>query len=391
MLSTSWYSGTSATGELPWGYTVNMNQTVPKNVKQIDFLMSIIKSENLYMELDLTDSNNYIIEPRSDFFYTSAANTLDWTSKWDYQREDEIIPMGDLDWREYIFTYKSDGDKFNKLYKDAFGETYAQQRVLVDNDFIRSTKKNEVIFASTPNAGNNFNTVVAPVLAQINGTNVKPMAAQIRRLYWGGYKNCTPFNLYYSNGYAQIATYPYAGMVDDPFTPTVSLDFGVPKALYYNYPGITYTTNNLYTRNWQKYIEQITDTNSKIVVKWMYLKPSDIANFTFRKRIWIWDSYYIVNKIFDYDPHNVEPVKVEFLRLGFVEDPTGENIVIWLDGEGNLSGNGYDIQLPPSSEPNGVTTLSNGLVSGNENINLGDGSSIIGGSGNVIASISYGN
>ena len=392
-LATSWFSATSGDGVLPMnsGYTLAINQCIPRNVKQIDFLMSIIKSENLYMELDLTDSNNYIIEPRTDFFLTDASNTLDWTDKWDYQRETEVIPMGDLDFREYIFTYKSDGDKFNKLYKDAFGEVYGQEQILVDNNFIKSTKKNELIFAATPLAGNPFNNLVTPVLAQVNGTNVKPMTCTIRRLIWGGSLACNPYNMYYQNGYGTNTSYWYAGHVNNPYAPTIDLCWDNPKMLYYNYPGLTYTSNNLYERNWQRFIEQITNKNSKIVVMWMYLKASDIANFTFRKRIWINDSYYIVNKIFDYNPQEVQATKIEFLRLGFVTAPVAEIINIWDDGAGAISGLNYNMQLAPNTEPNNVATFSDGIVSGNDNINLGNESSIIGGEGNVIAPISYGN
>jgi hypothetical protein len=180
-------------------------------------------------------------------------------------------------------------------------------------------------------------------------------------------------------------------MVDNPFTPTVSLDWDIPKMLYYNYPGITYTSNTLYERNWQKFIEQITNKNSKIVIMWLYLKASDIANFTFRKRIWIHDSYYYVNKIFDYNPQEVQSTKVELIRLGFVADPVAENIIIWDDGMGDVSGFNYGIILPPNTDPNNVATLGDGIVSGADNTNLGTESAIIGGSGNVIAPISYGN
>lgn len=392
-LATSWFSATSSDGVLPMnsGYTLAINNCIPRNVKQIDFLMSIIKSENLYMELDLTDSNNYIIEQRADFFLSSPADTLDWTSKWDYQRETEVTPMGDLDFREYIFTYKSDNDKYNKLYKDAFGEVYGQEQILVGNDFIKSTKKNELIFAATPLAGNSFNNIVAPVLAQVNGTNVKPMTCTIRRLIWGGALSCNPYNLYYQNGYGISTTYWYAGHLDNPYTPTVDLCWDNPKMLYYNFPALTYTSNNLYERNWQRFIEQITNKNSKIVTMWMYLKASDIANFTFRKRVFINDSYYIVNKIFDYNPQEVQSTKVEFLRLGFVPVPVTEGIIIWNDGKGDISGQQYGIIIAPNSEPNNVATLGDGIVSGNDNINLGGESGIIGGSGNVIAPISYGN
>jgi len=390
MTSTSWFSATSATGNLPIGYTVDMAQCVPKNVKQIDFLMSVIKSENLYMELDLTDSNNYIIEKRSDFFLSNS-NALDWTSKWDFQKETEIIPMGELDFKKYLFTYKSDGDKFNKLYKDEFGEVYATKHILVENDFIKNEKKTELIFASTPMVGNVQTTLVYPMFAQIDGVNVKPMAVQIRRLYWGGLMQMPGLAFYglinYTNGITpvQISTYPFAGTVDDPYAPTLSLDWGIPQMLYYQYPGQVWTNNNLYVRNYQRFIEQITNQNSKIVIMWIRLRPTDISMFSFRTPIFIDGSYYLVNKIFEYDPQKDEPVKVEFLRLAYVDAPITEDIEIWNNGEGFVSGINYGINVNPNgNNPNGVNALSTGLSVGENNISNGIQSGVIGGEFNFI-------
>lgn len=384
---TSWFSATSGDGTLPIGYTVTMRNSIPKNVRQIDFLMSVIKAENLYMELDPTDSNNYIIEQREDFFLTDASNTLDWTDKWDFQRETTVIPMGELDWREYLFTYKSDGDKFNKLYKDSYGEVYGQEQIYADNDFNKGVKKNELIFASTPLVGNAVNDIVCPVLAQIDGNAVKPMACQPRRLYWGGLLTTSAFQFKNTvwNGWTTTTSYPYAGHVDNPYNPTIDLCFDNPKQLYYTYPGQVYTNNNLYTRNWQKFIKQITDQNSKIVIMWMYLKASDIANFTFRKRIWIHDSYYIVNKIMDYTPQEVSLCRVEFVRLAFVDDPVIDNIKIWNNGEGNNSGYQYGIVVGnPYANPNNLISNSDGFAIGENNVNQGDESNILGGQDNFI-------
>jgi hypothetical protein len=379
---TSWFSGTSADGLLPLGYTVDMNQCVPKNIKQIDFLMSVIKSENLYMELDLTDSNNYIIEKRNDF-YTANSTALDWTSKWDFQKEIEIIPMGELDFKKYLFTYKSDGDKYNKLYKDEFGEVYATKYILVENDFIKNEKKTELIFASTPMVGNAVNSLVYPVFAQINGLGTKPMATQIRRLYWGGVINMpggfySMVNTTQGINPANTSSIPFAGTVDNPYTPTLSLDWGIPQLLYYTYPAQIWTNNNLYVRNYQQFIEQITNQNSKIVVMWIRLRPTDIANFSFRTPIFIDGSYYLVNKIYEYDPQKYELVKVEFLRLAYVDSPVVE---------GSSSSTQYGISVNPDLQPNGLNSNSDGISMGQNNINQGSQSGILGGYNNMIGGI----
>jgi hypothetical protein len=173
--------------------------------------------------------------------------------------------------------------------------------------------------------------------------------------------------------------------LDNPFNPTIDLCWDNPQLLYYNYPGITYTNNNLYVRNYKKFIEQITDENSKIVRMWMYLKASDIANFTFRKLVWVHDSWYIVNKIMDYDPQEIKSCKVELLRLTYIADPVTEVINIWENGLGETTNTDYGMKvLPVGVNPNGVSGLSDGFVTGQDNIVMGEDSDIIGGFNNVI-------
>jgi hypothetical protein len=146
-----------------------------------------------------------------------------------------------------------------------------------------------------------------------------------------------------------------------------------------------WTNNNLYVRNYQKFIEQITNLNSKIVTMWLYLKASDIANFTFRKPVWIHDSYYLVNKIFDYNPQEISLTKVELLRITYVADPITEDIEIWNNGEGFVSGFNYGIGVNPNgNNPNGVSSLSTGVSIGENNVSNGEQSGIVGGENNFI-------
>jgi hypothetical protein len=121
---------------------------------------------------------------------------------------------------------------------------------------------------------------------------------------------------------------------------------------------------------------------------YLYLKPSDIANFSFRYPVFIHDSYYLVNKIDSYDPNNPAPVRVELLRLAYVTPVVTENIIIWQDGEGATTGDAYTISLLPSGlNPNGTGTVSDGIVSGSMNQVNGSISGIIGGWGNQIGNI----
>jgi hypothetical protein len=79
------------------------------------------------------------------------------------------------------------------------------------------------------------------------------------------------------------------------------------------------------------------------------------------------------------------PVKVEFLRLAYVDAPITEDIEIWNNGEGFVSGLNYGINVNPNgNNPNGVNALSTGLSVGENNISNGIQSGVIGGEFNFI-------
>lgn len=123
------------------GLAINMNNAVPIGVKQKDFLMSIIKMFNLYLEQDREVSNKFIIEPRDDGYYlpsTNPANIVDLSSKIDTgENPIEIEPMGALDFKRYHFKYKEDKDYFNQKYLNTWGETYSERQVEIVIDFYK--------------------------------------------------------------------------------------------------------------------------------------------------------------------------------------------------------------------------------------------------------------
>ena len=298
------------------GNTIDMFGAIPKKVKQKDFFMSLVKMFNLYIEPDKSNEKHLFIEPRDDFYN----NTIkDWSQKLDVSKQLEFLPMGALDSKEYLFTYKQDKDYYNELYNDTWGEIYGQRKHEIDNDFLNKEYKTEIIFSPTPSVGQNYHDRVIPAIKKYdtNNGNIRT-ESNIRILYYAGLKNCLYNWEHRSSLVANTieSQYPYAGHYSDPFTPTVDINFGLTKEIYYDdtFYDIIWSDNNLYNTYYKTFIEEITDVNSKIVKGWFYLRPSDIRNLSFKNYYFFDGAYFRLNKIENYNPDN--PVtKCEFLKI----------------------------------------------------------------------------
>jgi hypothetical protein len=104
--------------------------------------------------------------------------------------------------------------------------------------------------------------------------------------------------------------------------------FGPAKEFYYNYINAYFTTNTLYNKYHKQYLVNLIDRDAKFVTKYLWLTPKDINEFSFRNRLFIDGSYYIVNKIENYTPLDQTSTKVELIKLLDTEAFVPESILI---------------------------------------------------------------
>lgn len=311
------------------GNTIDMNGAIPLKIKQRDFFMSIVKMFNLYVQSDTQNEKHLLIEPREDFL---TSDIVDWSQKLDNSKDVTYLPMGALDSKDYLYKYKEDKDYYNKLYKETWDEVYGQRKFGISNDFLKNEFKTEIIFSPTPNVGQDWYDRVIPTIIKYDDKNgVQRTESNIRILQWAGLKNTQQGWRYTDNaGVFDFKTsYPYAGMYNDPYTPTEDIAFGLTQEIYYSdgfNNTLTLTNNNLFNKYHKKFIEEITDINSKIVRGYFNLNPSDIKNLSFRKQFRFNNSYFRLNKIENYNPG--ELTMCEFLKIKDAEVFVPEGIII---------------------------------------------------------------
>jgi len=381
-LADSYFAVALADTNLQEGDDLELNNVLPDKVLQSDFFNSIIKMFNLFVEIDKTNANNLIIEPRPTFY--SSGVTRDWSQKLDYSKETKIIPMGELNNKTYLFTYKGDTDYFNNLYTTRYNEVYGQQRYDIQNDFLKGEVKTEVIFSPTPLVNTiGHDRVISKIYGVDTNGQIKPTNSNIRILYYGGLKD-TAFQWSHiaSSGTTLRSNYAYAGHLDDVDSPTFDLSFGVPREVNYN--PTRYTANNLYNKYWRDYIEQIADKDSKLFVGYFYLNEFDVQSLDFRDSFFFENEVWRLNKIIDYDRINNQTTKCEFIKL--------KTLPPYEDDNGIDINGGYEeidsINIAPTSRI--ATTYNNNqvadgaLVSGFNNLVSSGKGVIVTGNDNIV-------
>jgi len=303
---------------LSYGDNLPISSTIPTNILQTDFILSLSKMFNLVFEE--TEYKKLKIEPADDYY---GGEIVDWTEKLDVN-ELTLVPMGMSTAKQYKFTYDQDEDLLNKKYTSLNQRTYGDYLYDVASDFLTNTVEVKPIFAptllSSTLSGENDR-----IVSDIRLTDeVNQGQSKLRILYWGGLINCYKWNfrnelsdaISTSNDYT---SYPYAGHLDNPFTPTLDINFGTPLNVYYDANigasgNPTYTDNNLFNKYWLRTIRSVSDKNSKVLEGIFRLQLHDFYNIDFKKLYFIKEAYYRLIEVIDYDLTGLELVNCRFLK-----------------------------------------------------------------------------
>ncbi len=295
---------------------VVLNQYIPDQIKQSDFIKSIMTMYNLFVELDESDPSKLIYTTRDAYY--DAGSLVDWTDKLAREDEQELEFLPELNAKSFIFSYKQDADLANKTYLEVTNEVYGQHQVIFSNNYVKGVEKKEIIFSPTPSQRTNWNSIL-PLL---------PNAEQkynIRILLDNGNKPCqnwfivdyidpniTLFPPSVSLGqWVELSYYPHISHLSDEVDPTFDLNFGVCDFYFYDIRNIT--NNNLFNNFWRRTCAQIN--SGRLFTGYFHLKSSDISNLKLNSKIRIDNSYWNINKIIDFDANKQELTKVELMSI----------------------------------------------------------------------------
>jgi hypothetical protein len=370
-LSTCNFFNSVSNASIVEGATVPMNSALPNDIKMADYFMSVIKDFNLMIEPDRTNPQKVYIDTATDFY--GSGQNRDWSHKLDVSKPVELTPMGGLDAKRYVLQWKDSDDYFNKKYRETWAEGYGMKKHDVTNDFVMNENIYTSVFSPTPMVSDSTTDRIYPHIYTLENGNIrKRIKSGMRRLIATGAVATTyAWNYITASTTYSETTYPQSGHLDSVTSPTFDLNFTNPREIYYT--ATNYTDGNLWNRYHRKYIEEITDRNSKMLTGYFYLTPLDILRLSFRDQYFIHGQYYRLLKIQDYNTEQNKVTKCEFVLIKNREVFTASTYSL-LSYLNNTNGN---VDVVPRGD-GGNSGANNAFVGERIQINGGIGNAVFG-------------
>jgi hypothetical protein len=315
------------------GGLVILNNFLPNNVKNIDFLKGIIERYNLVLEPSKTIEKHFTITPWVD--WVEQGTQRDWTAYVDGNVDIQSKPLFESQTRSNTWRDEEDSDYVNYNFQTATKTTYGQLdldsqiEILVGNNVVES------LFAPTPllpignasSIGTPNQKLAAqfliPHIAKDTTTERTPITPKLRLVYyngminaplewhvkndanvtqhWNQYPLVSQYSIFNSTNFNDLAWRNAAPLWD--ITPSVP-----------NPPART--TSDLWNNFWSKWYEFTYDKYGRIVEMDIVLDYKKVWDLKFNDKIFIKDAWYMVNKITDYQVGKPTACKVELIRVG---------------------------------------------------------------------------
>lgn len=353
-----------STARVP-GQSVPYLNYVPKQIKQTDFIDSLCKRYNLYIESSKINERTLIIEPR-DVYY-AAGEVKDWSQKLDISQTYSQQLLSEQQNKQIRFKYKEDKDYLNDNYQNIENRTYGDYLQIFDNDFTADEDSIEIIYSPTPliNVPGSTDFILPLIVKQDSNGNNGKTDFNIRVLQ-KNFIPLKPFESWNFNG-VRFNSYPYLGHFDNPNSPTFDMNFGPLQYAYYPIPYIP--NNNLVNKYWGSYLQEINDKNSYMLTAYFHLTPADINQLNYNDNIYIEGltegsgAYFKINTI-QYNLTDTTSSKVELIKsLNAPQDNTTGSFIV----RGNITNNFLQSRNSLVMGTNNTTNSNASILAGNRN------------------------
>ena len=310
---------------------VNINNQLKDDYKQIDFIKDIITRFRLVMSPDKDNRQNFIIEPWKDFI--ASGDYFDWTKKVDLNKDFVIEPLFFTQTEEIDFTDAEGKDYLNELNVKEFSEVFGALKVDSQNELLKGKREIKTTIAPTPitqidpgKYAPNGDTFIIPQMWAIEPgsnedypINKEPINPITRLLFYNGLQPTDNITWYTTDGVTGTShlDYPMVSFYQVFPNTTNSLNLNWQAETGYIEHGAhqPLISPSVYEVYWSQYIDSLYSKWGRRVTLYIEMSSEDLREFSFDDLIFIKDTYYYVEKIYDAPIGMDSLVKVDLIKI----------------------------------------------------------------------------
>ena len=304
---------TSLDGATSDNSPIRLSNFIP-DIKCSEFLTGIMNMFYLYVSDPI---ENVITIGTLKDFYQDESLAEDWSDKIDHNKDVKIQSNAFVEGSNYVFRYNEEKDYYNTQYKNITGQSYGRYDLNVDT---WQTGDREWVLPFSqyvPIKIENSELRIIKVIESTNGVD-KPYKGKGMIMYYNGVRRG---DMYIANNNDTTKdlkyTYPFIHHFrfkneNAYITPEFDIHF---SSRSYTFDGIqAYPSINLFTKYHEKFVNELTSIDSKLVNLYMLLKSKDIYSLDFSTLKKIDGVLYRLNLIKDFDSDAFESTEVELLK-----------------------------------------------------------------------------
>jgi hypothetical protein len=314
---------------------ISIAPLLSNDYKKIDFIKDIITKFRLVIAPDKNNSSNFIIEPWTN--YIATGDEFDWTDKLDVSKDFKISPLFYTQSSRIEYKDSEGGDYLNTLYQDQYEEPFGTLRVISNNELLQGERTIETNFIPVPvmqiegatQTNNGMDNTIIPQLhthsAEDVGVLHEPVVNNKNILFYNGIKSTgtdvTREDTWYMENDLGAATgftdYPMVSPYSNFPVIATTLDLNWQREEGYIKFGLQNKNigSSVYDVYWNTYIQSLYDKWARRVTAYFVLNSQDLIDFSFDDVIFVKDTYYYVEKIYDVPLGEKASVKVDLIKL----------------------------------------------------------------------------
>ena len=322
------------------GDTFDAQAEIPDpNTKQIDFIQSINRLFNLLVIPEPDEPKTFRVEPVIDWIGTGPV--LDWTSKLDRRSPINVQPVTSILNGTIDFTYMDDEGYGNALFLQKRAKKFGSNQVRLNQDYKDRITSMDNIFSSqtdyTLNVTEDKKSLTMPMyfieeVQDVDGivaSQFKPYKTPPRMLF-----RSVPIPVVSAR---KEGTTDFWNLADDTGLSPQQVQYWYNNNRFITYPwgvsALTHSLNwnkehqhdpleyslaayeDLYDIYWSDYITDMISDENRLVKCKMYFEPHELAQLDFSEKIFVDNTVFRINRIYNYSLLEPGLADVELIKI----------------------------------------------------------------------------